>query len=48
MREGSVLAKLQHPNIAQLVDAGVAPGGQPYLVLEYVEGERIDRLCGAA
>ncbi|MGH8240735.1 MAG: protein kinase, partial [Steroidobacteraceae bacterium] len=34
VREGSVLAKLRHPNIAQLVDAGVAPSGQPYLVLE--------------
>ncbi len=43
VREGSVLAKLRHPNIAQLVDAGVAPSGQPYLVLEYVEGQRIDR-----
>jgi serine/threonine-protein kinase len=43
VREGSVLAKLRHPNIAQLVDAGVAPSGQPYLVLEYIEGERIDR-----
>jgi tetratricopeptide (TPR) repeat protein len=43
IREGSVLAKLQHPNIAQLIDAGVAPSGQPFLVLEYVQGERIDR-----
>lgn len=43
VREGSILAKLKHPNIAQLIDAGVAPSGQPYLVLEYVEGERIDR-----
>lgn len=43
IREGSVLARLRHPNIAQLIDAGVAPSGQPYLVLEYVEGERIDR-----
>jgi len=43
VREGSVLAKLQHPNIAQLIDAGVAPSGQPFLVLEYVQGERIDR-----
>jgi eukaryotic-like serine/threonine-protein kinase len=42
VREGSVLAKLQHPNIAQLIDAGVAPSGQPYLVLEYVEGDHID------
>jgi serine/threonine-protein kinase len=43
VREGSVLAQLQHPNIAQLIDAGVAPSGQPFLVLEYVQGERIDR-----
>ena len=42
VQEGSVLASLRHPNIAQLIDAGVAPGGQPYLVLEYVDGERID------
>jgi eukaryotic-like serine/threonine-protein kinase len=43
VQEGSLLAKLKHPNIAQLIDAGVAPSGQPYLILEYVEGERIDR-----
>lgn len=45
VREGSLLAKLDHANIAHLIDAGIAPGGQPYLVLEYVEGERIDRYC---
>jgi serine/threonine-protein kinase len=45
-REGNVLARLKHPHIAHLVDAGVA-GGQPYLVLEYVEGEPIDRWCAA-
>ena len=44
-REGSILARLQHPNIAHLRDAGVAAGSQPYLVLEYVEGDRIDRYC---
>jgi len=32
-REGRILARLAHPNIARLIDAGVAPGGQPYLVL---------------
>ncbi|HET8655103.1 MAG TPA: serine/threonine-protein kinase [Longimicrobiaceae bacterium] len=42
-REGSVLARLTHPGIARLLDAGVTPGGQPYLVLEYVDGQRIDR-----
>jgi tetratricopeptide (TPR) repeat protein len=41
-REGSVLARLAHPGIARLMDAGVTPGGQPYLVLEYVDGKRID------
>jgi serine/threonine-protein kinase len=44
-REGSVLARLQHANIAHLADAGVSANGQPYLVLEYVEGERIDVYC---
>jgi hypothetical protein len=41
-REGSVLAKLTHPGIARLLDAGVSTGGQPYLVLEYIDGEPID------
>jgi serine/threonine-protein kinase len=44
-REGSILARLAHPNIARLIDAGVSTTGQPYLVLEYVEGERIDNYC---
>jgi serine/threonine-protein kinase len=42
-REGSVLARLAHPSIARLLDAGVTRGGQPYLVLEYVDGTRLDR-----
>jgi len=41
-REGTALARLAHPGIARLLDAGVAPSGQPYLVLEHVEGRRID------
>jgi eukaryotic-like serine/threonine-protein kinase len=44
-REGTLLARLSHPNIARLLDAGVADDGQPFLVLEYVEGQRIDRFC---
>lgn len=45
-REGSILARLAHPNIARLLDAGVAAGGaQPYLVLEYIDGLTIDRYC---
>src|SRR5215831_3421247 len=41
--EASLLARLTHPNIARLFDAGVRENGQPYLILEYVEGEPIDR-----
>ncbi len=44
-REGEILARLTHPHIARLLDAGVAIGGQPYLVLELVEGEPIDDYC---
>jgi serine/threonine-protein kinase len=46
-REGSILARLTHPNIAHLVDAGVSVSGQPYIVLEHVDGEPIDRYCDA-
>jgi len=45
-REGSILARLSHPHIARLLDAGVmADGAQPYLVLEYIDGEPIDLYC---
>jgi len=44
-REGAILARLSHPHIARLVDAGLTDDGQPYLVLEHVAGERIDRWC---
>jgi serine/threonine protein kinase len=44
-REGAILGRLAHPNIAELVDAGVSSAGFPYLVLEYVEGDHIDRYC---
>jgi serine/threonine-protein kinase len=54
LREGQLLARLSHPNIARLLDAGVQPdgnrtpaAGQPYLVLEYIEGQPIDRHCDA-
>jgi eukaryotic-like serine/threonine-protein kinase len=46
-REGAILARLAHPHIARLLDAGISDAGQPYLVLELVEGERIDRHCDA-
>jgi len=37
-----MLARLTHPGIARLLDAGVSASGQPYLVLEHVRGEHID------
>ena len=46
-REGAILARIAHPHIASLLDAGVTPAGQPYLVLELIHGERIDRHCDA-
>ena len=42
-REANALARLTHSNIARLLDAGVSAAGQPYLVLEYVDGVRIDQ-----
>ncbi|HEV7607929.1 MAG TPA: serine/threonine-protein kinase [Steroidobacteraceae bacterium] len=45
MREGRLLARLSHPNIARLLDAGIAPDGTPFLVLEFVEGVTIDAYC---
>jgi serine/threonine protein kinase len=44
-REGSIVGRLTHPHIAELLDAGVSSPGQPYLVLEYVDGDHIDRYC---
>ena len=43
--EGTLLGSLDHPNIARLLDAGMLDATQPYLVLEYVEGEAIDAYC---
>jgi len=44
-REGRILGRLAHPHIAELIDAGVSETAQPYLVLEYVEGQHIDVYC---
>jgi serine/threonine protein kinase len=46
-REGTILSRLTHPGIARLYDAGVSEAGQPYLVLELVDGEPIDRYADA-
>jgi eukaryotic-like serine/threonine-protein kinase len=43
--ERQILATLDHPNIARLLDGGVTAQGEPYLVLEYVDGRPIDQYC---
>ena len=42
LAERQILAGLSHPNVAKLLDAGHSADGQPYLVMEYVEGQSID------
>ena len=44
-RERDILASLEHPNIARLYEAGLDEDGQPYLALEYVDGQPIDVWC---
>ena len=44
-REAHHLAKLAHPSIARLIDAGVRSDEVPFLILELVEGQSIDRYC---
>jgi eukaryotic-like serine/threonine-protein kinase len=44
-QEKQILAALQHPHIAQLLDAGATEDGLPYLVIEYVDGIPIDAHC---
>ena len=45
--EGSILSRLSHAGIARLYDAGLSAAGQPYLVLELVDGVRIDHFADA-
>jgi serine/threonine protein kinase len=42
LAERQILANLSHPHIAKLLDAGHREDGQPYLVMEYIEGKAID------
>jgi serine/threonine protein kinase len=44
-RERQILATLDHPNIARLLDGGTTADGLPYLVMEYIEGQPIDEYC---
>src|ERR1700693_6003095 len=43
--ERQILAQLDHPNIAHLLDGGTLPDGTSYLVMEYVDGVPIDTFC---
>ena len=45
LAERQILASLNHPNIAKLLDGGLSPGGLPYLVMEYVPGLPISEYC---
>ncbi|MEP7007346.1 MAG: serine/threonine-protein kinase [Sphingomonas bacterium] len=45
LRERKLLARLEHPGIARLIDAGVAEDGRPFMAMEYVDGEPIDSWC---
>ena len=44
-RERQILAKLDHPNIARLLDGGTTEAGQPYYAMEFVDGEPLDQYC---
>ena len=44
-RERQLLARMNHPHIAKLRDGGSTPAGQPYLVMEYAEGDTLDLWC---
>ncbi len=44
-QERQILAQLEHPNIARILDGGTTGDGLPYLVMEYVEGQPIHRYC---
>ena len=43
--ERQILARLEHPNIARLIDGGVTDEGRPFFVMEYVEGRPLDAYC---
>jgi len=47
LRERQILAGLHHPNIATLLDGGISAQGEPYFVMELIDGAPIDRWCDA-
>jgi serine/threonine protein kinase/tetratricopeptide (TPR) repeat protein len=46
--ERQILAQLNHPNITRLLDGGISADGDPYLVMEYLDGRPINRYCDSA
>jgi eukaryotic-like serine/threonine-protein kinase len=44
-QERQILAELQHPNIARLLEGGTTRDGLPYFIMEYIDGEPIDQYC---
>lgn len=44
-RERQILAGMEHPNIARMLDGGLTEDGRPYLVMDYVAGTRVDAHC---
>lgn len=44
-QERRILAELDHPNIARIIDGGATADGLPYFVMDYVQGEHIDKYC---
>ena len=45
LRERQILARLEHPHIARLLDGGIADDGRPYFAMEYIDGEPVLRYC---
>jgi len=45
LEERQILARLEHPHIATLIDGGITPDGRLYFVMQYIEGAPIDRYC---
>jgi len=45
--ERQILANLEHPNLARLIEGGTTPEGWPFFSMEYVEGKQIDQYCSA-
>lgn len=45
VEERRILAGLDHPNIARMIDGGTLPDGVPYIVMDYVQGDTIDHYC---